>query len=161
MLHEFCDWLSNTPVSMLIQNAFWVIPTVQTVHIAAIAVVMSSILMLDLRLLGVVGRTRPVAQVADRFIPWVWSAVVVLLLSGVLLIIGEPGRELLSEVFWLKMSLLVCALVLTGVIQHVLRGGGSFWERRRAIAAGAAIASLVLWTAILASGRWIAYVEHG
>ena len=161
MIQAFCEWLSNTPVSMAIQNAFWVIPTVQTVHIASIAVVMSSILMVDLRLLGVAGRAQPLDAVVGRYVPWVWIAVIVLLFSGIVLIVGEPGRELLSDVFWLKMTLLACALLLTLGVQLSLRGGGGFWERRRAVGVLVALASLAVWTAILAAGRWIAYVEHG
>ena len=161
MIQAFCEWLSNTPLSMAIQNAFWVIPTVQTVHIASIAVVMSSILMVDLRLIGIAGRSQPLDAVVGRYVPWVWIAVIVLLGSGILLIVGEPGRELLSDVFWLKMSLLVAALLLTLGIQRGARAGASFWERRRPVAVVVALVSLAVWTAILAAGRWIAYVEHG
>jgi len=160
-MHAFCEWLSNTPLSMVIQNAFWVIPTVQTIHIASIAIVMSSIIMLDMRLLGVSARGRTVESVAARFLPWVWGALVVLLLSGSLLIIGEPARELLSQVFWLKMTLLIGALLLTFGIQRGSRGAAALWERHRAVAALVAVASLLLWMGILAAGRWIAYVEHG
>ncbi len=161
MIPAFCDWLSNTPVSMVIQNLFWVIPTVQTVHILAIATVMASVVMLDFRLLGVTGRSQSIPEVAHRFLPWVWGAVAVLLASGSLLIIGEPGRELLSEVFWAKMTLLACALTLTGIFQYALRNGGSFWERRRIVTRVAAVVSLLLWCSILAAGRWIAYMAHG
>lgn len=161
MLRGFCEWLGNTPLSMAIQNAFWVIPVVQTVHILAIAVVMSSVVMLNLRLLGVAGRRLPFADVARRFLPWVWGAVVVLLASGSVLIIGEPGRELLSPMFWLKMSMLSGALILTGMVQLALGSHRGFWERRRGLAALTAVVSLGLWVGILAAGRWIAYWEHG
>jgi hypothetical protein len=146
---------------MAIQDHSWVIPMVQTVHILAISVVMASMVMLDLRLLRVLGRTQSIPEVAHRFLPWVWSAVLVLLASGTILIIGEPGRELLSEVFWLKMTLLACALVVTAAFQYELKRRAEFWERRRAVASATAIASLMLWVGILAAGRWIAYVEHG
>ena len=49
---KFCDWLSLTPVSQTIQNVEWIIPAVQSVHIIAIAIVMSSMIMVDLRLMG-------------------------------------------------------------------------------------------------------------
>ncbi len=161
MIPAFCDWLSNTPVSMVIQNMFWVIPTVQTVHILAIATVMASIVMLDFRLLGVTSRGQTISDTAHRFLPWVWGAVVVLLCSGSILIVGEPARELLSEVFWAKMTLLACALALTGIFQVVLSNGGQFWERRRVVTRITAIVSLLLWVSILACGRWIAYMAHG
>jgi Family of unknown function (DUF6644) len=162
LLQALCEWLSNTPLSMAIQDAFWVIPTVQTVHIVAIAVVMGSIAMLDLRLVGIFGRTQSVDSVAQRFLPWVWAAVLVLLASGSILIIGEPGRELLNVMFWLKMSMLTCVLIITATFQYLLRSHGSaFWERRRVAAGLVGIVSLLLWVSIIGAGRWIAYVEHG
>lgn len=161
MLQAFTEWLATTPLSISIAVTTWAVPAVQTVHIAAIAVVMSSMLMVDLRLLGIVGRTQAPAEVGERFLPWIWRAVVVLLLSGIVLIIAEPGRELLSNVFWLKMSLLVCALLLTAVLQKWLRSGPDFEARRRVMAGVLAVVSILLWTAILSAGRWIAYAEHG
>ena len=146
---------------MLIQDTSWVIPGVQTIHILAISVVMASAVMIDLRLLGAFSRTQSVHDVSQRFVPWIWVAVGVLALSGGLLIIGEPGRELLNQVFWLKMTLLVCALSVTGVFQYVADHALGFWERRRGAASALAIASLLLWVGILAAGRWIAYWEHG
>ncbi|MGB6450642.1 MAG: DUF6644 family protein [Steroidobacteraceae bacterium] len=161
MIQAFCEWLSNTSVSMVIQNVYWIIPVVQTVHILAIATVMASVVMLDFRLLGVTARGQALPDVAHRFLPWVWSAVVVLLCSGSLLIIAEPGRDLLNNVFYLKMSLLACVLVLTFGFQVLVRRGGGFWEHRRMIARITAVVSLALWVGIVMCGRWIAYVAHG
>jgi hypothetical protein len=160
VIQGFCQWLSNTTLSMAIQNAFWIVPTVQTVHILAIAVVMSSIMMLNLRLLGLAGRSQPFDDVANRFLPWVWCAVAVLLASGSVLIVAEPGRELLSVVFWLKMSLLATVLLVTAAVQLAHAHSG-FWERQRVLATLTAVVSIALWVGVLAAGRWIAYVEHG
>lgn len=161
MIPAFCNWLSNTQLSMVIQNYSWIIPSVQTVHILAIATVMASIVMVDFRLLGVTGRTQTVPEMAERFLPFVWGAVVVLLLTGSLLIIGEPARELTSQVFWLKMTLLACVLVVTAAFQYGTSRDERFWEKRRVLSWTTAIVSLSLWVSILACGRWIAYVEHG
>lgn len=161
MIPAFCNWLSNTSFSMVIQDQLWIIPAVQTVHILAIATVMASIVMVDFRLLGVVGRSQPLPDVAHRYLPWVWGAVVVLACSGSLLVVGEPGRELLSQVFWAKMILLACALTVTGTFQVVLNRRTEFWERRRLLGGATAVVSLLLFVAIVAAGRWIAYMAHG
>jgi hypothetical protein len=161
MIKEFCEWLAATSISQDVQNAFWVIPTVQTVHIVSIAIVMTSMAMLDLRLIGVAGRRQSLLDMGNRFLPWVWIALIVLLCTGTILIIGEPGRELQSEVFWIKMSLLVAALILTFTFQTVLHRNKTYWDRNRAAAVLLGSVSLVIWVGIVAAGRWIAYVEHG
>src|SRR5213592_1811151 len=93
-LDRFCSWLEQTPLSQAIQSAGWVVPTVQTVHILAIAAVLSSVLMLDLRLLGMVGRDQPLERVTNRFRPVIWWTLPILLATGVVMIIGEPARPL-------------------------------------------------------------------
>src|SRR5271169_4782837 len=93
-LHPFCEWLRTTALSQVIQDTSWVIPSVQVIHILSVALVISSAAMLDLRLLGVVGRGQPTAIYARRFLPVIWLTLIVLLCSGTILIIGEPSREL-------------------------------------------------------------------
>jgi len=167
MLQEvagFCDWLSVTPVSMTLQSVEWIIPTVQSVHILAIAIVMSSVIMVDLRLMGLTGHTQSISGMARRFIPWVWWALLALLLSGAVLITAEPRRDLLNPVFQAKMALLVVAIGVTVIFQETVRRNMEFWDlspSRRMGAWATAVISLLVWTAIVGCGRWIAYVEHG
>ncbi len=161
-LDSFCSRLSETPLSQAIQTTDWIIPAVQTVHILAVAAVISSILMVDLRLAGLHARDQPVAAVARRFLPTVWYALPVLLATGATLIIAEPARALQNPVFMLKMSLLVLAAGITLACQIPLRRDGLFWDRsaaRRRLAASIACLSLPLWIAIVFAGRWIAYVQ--
>ena len=160
MISTFCDWLAATPASEVIQNTFWMIPIIQTIHIVSIAVVVSCMAMLDFRLLGLTGRDQSVPDTARRFLPWTWAAVAALFCTGALLIVAEPARELQSPVFWAKMSLLACVLGITLLFQVVLKRG-DFWQRHRAPTMVIAVTSLVLWIGIVVAGRWIAYVVHG
>ncbi len=167
MLQEvarFCDWLSVTPISMRLQSVEWIIPAVQSVHILSIAIVMSSVIMVDLRLMGLMGHTQSISGMARRFIPWVWWALAALLLTGAVLITAEPRRDLLNPVFQAKMALLVVAIAVTVLFQETVRRNMEFWDlspRRRLGAWATALISLLVWTAIVGCGRWIAYVEHG
>ena len=129
-----------------IQNAFWVIPTVQTVHIVSIAIVMTSVAMLDLRLVGIAGRRQSLSAMGDRFLPWVWVALLVLLCSGSLLIIGA------------LVPILVDGRAAAVIVLHRSK---NFWEHHRAVAVLLGSVSLVIWVGIIAAGRWIAYVAHG
>lgn len=161
-LNTLAQWLSDTSLSQLIQNTSWVIPGVQCIHILSIAVVMSSAVMLLLRVLGVVMRDQPTAQVAQRFLPWIWYPLIVLLVTGVILIIGEPGRSLINSVFQLKMALLLAAMACTLTLQRPLRTNAMFWESTAGARLGGkliAVVSLGLWSGIIFAGRWIAYAS--
>ncbi len=157
MLQSFCDWLSNTPVSLKIQTVLWIIPAVQSIHILCVAVVMSSMAMLDLRLLGIAGQRQPVSRVVGRFVPWAWRALPILLATGSILIIGEPSRELLNPYFRAKMVMLVVVIGITLVVQRRNKRDSAYWESRKFAARFAGLASLLLWVGIVTAGRWIAY----
>src|SRR5579872_4616109 len=103
---DFAKWLGTTPLSHAIQTAGWIIPALQTVHILGIATLFFSAVILDLRLLGVLQRDAGPGEIARRFLPGIWPTVLVLLITGSFLIIGEPRRSLLNTTFYLKMTLL-------------------------------------------------------
>ena len=129
-------------MSQTIQGVSWIIPSVQTIHILAVAAVMSSVLMLDLRLAGLAWREQPVPRVRARFARVIWWALPVLLVTGATMITGEPVRSLANPVFQLKMLLLIAAVVvmLLPFANRVVAG-----------------LSFSLWVSIVFAGRWIAY----
>jgi tryptophan-rich sensory protein len=160
MLDELSSWLEHTSVSETIQSISWIVPTVQTIHILAITVVAGSVLMINLRLIGVFAADQPLKDVSSRFLPFVWCSLLVLLATGAIMIIGEPPRSLKNPAFQLKMMLLVAALIVTGIFQLLLRRDPAFGDARsgrRGAAATIAVLSMLLWTGIIFAGRWIAY----
>jgi hypothetical protein len=163
-LSEFSKWLAATPLSHVIQTTKWVIPALQTIHILSVAVVFCSAVLVDLRLWRLLNRDVPLPEVARRFLPMIWPVLLVLLITGSLLIIGEPKRSLLNSAFYLKMALLAVAIVLTAWLQWSLSSSPNFWDRnrgRRMAGQLAATVSILVWCGILFAGRWIAYTQAG
>ena len=161
MIQDFSAWLASTWLSQLFANTSWFVPTVQTVHILCIGVVVTSLGMLDFRLLHLTRGGQPVETMAVKSVPWVWLALIVLLISGVLLIITEPNRELMNGTFRLKMLLVALLVVLTLVVQRASARQPGYWSSslaRRRIGQMLGIGSLVLCVGIVAAGRLIAYL---
>src|SRR4029079_18502539 len=162
-LSDASKWLSATSLSHTIQTTGWVIPALQTIHILCVAVLFSAAALVDLRIWRLILRDLPLRDVGRRFLPLIWPVVLVLLLTGGLLIIGEPRRSLLNTTFYIKMTLLAVALVLTALLQWSLASPG-FWDRdnlRRAAALLAATDSILAWCGIIFAGRFIAYTQAG
>ena len=157
MLDRFCTWLAHTPLSLLLGAHHWITPALQTVHILAVAAVLASMLVVDLRLLGR-GSADRFPLFARRYIPWLWRALAVLLLTGGLLVIGEPARSLKNAVFVAKMALVLLAAGLTLLAQQPIRAAAERGDAMPAFVRPFAVLSLVLWAAIVFAGRWIAYV---
>lgn len=163
-LSELSKWLAATPLSHTIQTTSWIIPTIQIIHILGVAVVFSSAVLVDLRIWRLLERDIPLTQVARRFLPPIWPALLILLITGSLLIIGEPRRSLLNSTFYLKMALLAVAIMLTAGLQRSISLSPDSWDkdrRRRLAARFAATASIAVWCGILFAGRWIAYTQAG
>jgi small-conductance mechanosensitive channel len=159
-MHQFADWLSQTPLSLAIQTREWIIPTIQSVHIVFIAVVMGSVFMIELRIWGWAGRDQTVAQTTARFGPWLIGALAVLLVTGAVMVVGEPERELLALSFWLKMTLVAILTIVAGTFQRAVkhrdRASETAIAGRRSISA-AAIVVLLIWFGVIVLGRLIAY----
>jgi uncharacterized membrane protein len=160
MLHQFATALANTSVSKLIEDISWIVPLVQTIHILALAIILSSAAMLNLRLMGLAGRRVTIAGMSERFLPWVWAALAVLAVTGIILIVGEPERSLPNFSFQLKMALLAAVIVITIVFQRTIKRNADYWDlspARRRSARVTAVLSLAMWMAIAVCGRLIAY----
>jgi hypothetical protein len=158
-VREFAAWLQTTAVSVTIQSVTWIIPVLQSIHILMIGVVFVSSLMITLRVTGSVRADEPFAAVWSRFAPWMWGGLVVMALTGLTLIVAEPVREFTALSFWLKMALLAIGITSIVVFGRTLRpeaitsASAEFSAGRKA----AAIATVVLWLAIIFLGRAIAY----
>lgn len=154
-MNRFAEWLSTTFLSVFIQNHnAWAIPAIQSIHIVGIGIVMGSVLMIDLRILGWAGRDQTVRQTADRFLPWLTGALYLMLATGILMVIGEPVRELITISFWVKMFLVAVGVVVAGVFQRKVQRGDSIDS---ALARAIALLMFLVCVAIIVLGRLIAY----
>ena len=141
------DWLRNIPGFP---------PIVQTVHLVSIAVVLGSIVVLNLRVLGWALRSQAPGEMAARLAPWTWSALPMLFLSGVIFVLARPQRYFTNPMFGIKFALLVPAIAASAVLFTVLRHRDSISASTRAVA----FVSLLSWTGVVLAGRWIAYVDY-
>ena len=160
-MKPFATWLSTTFPSVFIQeHNTWAIPTIQSIHIVGIALVMGSVLMIDLRILGWAGMDQTLGQTLRRFGPWLTGSLWLLLATGILMVIGEPVRELVTLSFWLKMALVAAGTVVAVIFQAALRRREPEWEdtlvHRRSIK-GLAILTFLIWVSVIVLGRLIAY----
>ena len=158
-LTPFTNWLTATPLSTMMGEVSWMIPAVQSAHIMAIAVLAGAALMVDLRLLGAFGEGESIPAFTRRYLPWLWWALLGLLLTGALMIAAEPHRALQNTTFVLKMAMVLVAAALTALIQAPLKADAGFWQGRKTLGRLFAVASLCIWTAIVFCGRWIAYSQ--
>jgi hypothetical protein len=160
MFRSTADWIATTPVSIFFQNEEWIVPTSQSIHIIGICVVFASTMMINLRLLGVGAKGRSLSQLSADLLPWVWRGFALLLLTGTLQVIAEPVRQFVTPAFWAKMLLVIIVVSATVIFGRTVRINAARWDNTstRPVAARIfAVASSMLWIAIIVCGRLIGY----
>ena len=156
-MHDFAEWLGSTPLSIAIQSRLWLTPLLQTIHIVMIGVVFVSMLSVALRVLGQVRTDEPLAEVWHRFAPWFWTALGVMAGTGLILTIGEPVREVSALSFWIKMTLIVIGIASALYFGRTVAAAAAVSSVYSGRARVVAVATILLWVAIMFLGRWIAY----
>lgn len=156
--------------SFLQTGALWALgtipgfpPIIQTVHILGIAVMMGTVVLLDLRILGLAVPSQRIAEMTDRLLPWMWWALASNFISGAFFLFGRPLRYFNNPIFGWKLSFLIPAVLLTLGFHLLHKRQVGYWESsptRLWSARAIALISLILWIMVAMAGRWIAYVEY-
>lgn len=153
-------WVASTALSELMRSNLWLYPIAEIVHIVGIAVLVGGVALFDLRVLGF-GRALPVDQLARHLLPWSVASLGLVVPAGLLLFSADPAALISNRVFLLKLTLISVAglnalLFHLGVFRSVAE-----WNTGRGappLARMHAVASLVLWIAVISCGRLLAYV---
>jgi hypothetical protein len=154
-------WLHDTSFGTVIRESVWAEPIIETIHVLTLGVFLGFVILLDLRLLDLVLRRTAVSTVFRQLNPWLFGSFGVMLVTGVSLFAGDPVLFYGTIFFKLKMLMLLAAAL--NVVVFSLTTGRTMmqWDLLPVTPRGAKITgllSLVLWIAVVACGRGIAYV---
>lgn len=127
-------------------------PTLETLHIVGIALVFGTLWIVDLAILGWL-RGIDAAHLARRVLPWTLTGFLLAAASGLTMFTTNVGDLIANPAFVLKMALLLVA----GTNAAALHARGAIDVTRRATRLQAGL-SILVWLAVIACGRWIAYV---
>jgi hypothetical protein len=157
-LAEGFEWLEQSSLAVYIRNSPWLFPAIEVAHIAGFVVLVGSAFLFDLRLLGI-AKNLPVKDVADYVLPWSRRSLVIVVPSGLLLFITQAHALSTNAVFGLKLILILIAFANAAIFHRFIFHSVSSWSASGTPggAKANAIISLVLWTAVITCGRFIAY----
>src|SRR5688572_19823774 len=105
---DLWTWLESLPISMRIGESWW-FPFLESIHVLTGTFLLGSILMVDLRLLGLAARSHPVSRIVREVVPWTYSAAVVSIVAGVGLFMTRASHYAENGAFQVKMVLLMLA----------------------------------------------------
>jgi hypothetical protein len=158
-LATFCNWLEGLGYSAAIRDADWLFPSIETVHVLALTLVVGSIVSVDLRLLGITSRQRPLTHVLADVLPVTWGAFGLAAVSGFLLFSSAAVKYSNDGPFRVKLVLLGLAGLNMILFHSVTYRRVSEWDTTAPPAAArlAGAISLLLWIGIVFCGRWVGF----
>lgn len=159
-LEPVWDALEASPVGDFVASSPWAFPTIESVHVIAIVTVIGTIMIMDLRLLGVASRDCAVTETSRDTLPWTWGAFVVAAITGALLFVSKAHIYAIDPWFLSKMVLIVIA-GLNMAVFHVFtwRSVGN-WDCNCAVPLPGKIAgglSLFFWVLVVFTARLIGF----
>jgi hypothetical protein len=150
--------LEGSGLGRAMREWLWLYPGVEVLHIVGIGLLFGSIAVLDLRLLGF-SRGISARRLAGHVLPWTAGSFLLIVPSGLLMFTAHATEFVQSDVFVVKMLLILAAGVNAALFHTVVFKGSQAWDTSAppAGARASAAASLLLWIAVIACGRLLAY----
>jgi hypothetical protein len=157
-LEPFFLWMNRLPLSAYIRESAYVSPVNNLVHLLSMVTFIGALAIVDLRLLNTGMRQQSVRQVARGAQPWLIGGFLGLLVTGFVALTGTAMAQYTNRVFWLKMYILLAAMIFTVTIRRQVTMAdearvGPFWGRL------VGLVSIVLWTSVAVTARLIMFLR--
>ena len=128
----------------------------QSVHLISLAVLGGAVLVSEFRLLGWVLRDVPSEVVAEQAHKWFKIALFTIIASGVFMAAAIAIKLYYNAAYWAKMYALIAGVLFVFLVRRpILRGDHS--QINPWVLKLVAVASILVWVSVAATGRWIGF----
>jgi hypothetical protein len=134
----FFQWCEGTFIGEAVRTSVWLFPIIEAFHLLGLSLLGGAVLVLDLRLVGVMLGSEPIAELARSTRRWAVAGVIAMIATGVPLFLSEP-----------------VAIGFTIAVRRWIARTPPAATSPRTRLAGAT--SMLLWFTVAAAGRWIGF----
>ena len=163
-LTTFLEGLQNSGVATGIRNSLYIFPFLEGVHVIALGLVFGTIMIVDLRLLGIAGSQRSYTRLSAEVLKWTWGAFALAVLTGSFMFITNARVYVDNTYFRFKFALMALAGLNMLVFQLTVARREGEWAGDKAGPTRGRIAaalSLILWIAVIFMGRSVGFTTTG
>ena len=160
----FLETLQAWQWAVFIHKRPWAFTTVEVVHVFAVALVLGTIAIVDLRLLGFASTKRPFAELSRQVLPFTWAAFVLAVIAGLLLFTTRATEYFVNPMFWIKMALIVVAGINMMIFEFITVRDVQKWNLNATPPSRARLAggiSIGCWVLVVIFGRLIGFTLQG
>ena len=159
-LNQFWDWIQDSELAFQI-GATWLFPLLESIHVLGVAFLLGSILVVDLRLLGLTAISYTFSRLERELTYWTWGAFVITVVTGIGMFISRPGAYAENPAFQVKLIFLLLAGVNLIVFKRLVYSTVEQWDDSPIIPLRARLSglfSLALWAGVILAGRWVGHI---
>jgi hypothetical protein len=127
----------------------------QIVHVLGFILLLSSLVLISLRLLGLAFVEQPVSQLGKDATRLIWVGLALAAVSGTLMFVSSPRMYYTNPAFELKMLLLIVAVLVQVLLLRRVTANDS---PAPALARTSVALSLVFWFGVGLAGRIIGFI---
>ena len=151
MLLHLCRWLQENTIIAVLNGTSWTAAVLEIIHYFSMFILVGSMIIVDLRVLGLVGRRQDATLLADRLFPWMWISLLFNFLSGFVMFAGSATAYYHNDIFYDKVIVVLLAIAASITVQQKVRK----WNQSPAMPAWAKL------IAVLSIGLWIGAIIAG
>jgi hypothetical protein len=152
------QWVNSLALVESLREIAWYGAIINVMHLLALVVFFGALMVVDLRLMGSALTSQPAEQVANDARPWLRAGFAGLVFTGLLQLMLQPVKEYYSDLFWLKMEILLVAILFTTLVRpRIVR----LDDARRGPILGkiVGLVSIALWSCVAIPARLIGLVS--
>lgn len=145
---HFCEALQHNSWIVTLDSSIAISSFFEVCHYAGFFLLVGSIVLIDLRVLGIASRRQTATAMSEQLFPWMWTGLVFALVSGFFMFAADAVDFYGASYFRLKMLVLVIALAVGIVVQWQVPR----WDRQGSMGISVkivALISLLLWIATI------------
>lgn len=157
---ELLKSLQESGLAQAIRTDLFLFPMIEITHVIALTLVFGTVLIVDLRILGIASIDRTVRKVEADVLKWTWAGFAIALVTGSLMFLSNATGYAKNLPFLLKLGLLFAAGLNLLVFELTTRKKLDQWDQNPSGPKGArisALLSILLWTGVIVTGRWIGF----
>lgn len=154
----FLQSLEASSWGAFVHNKAWAFTTSEVVHVFAVSLLLGTIMIVDLRLIGIAAAKRPFTDLARQVLPFTWAAFVMAVIAGAFLFISRATEYAANPVFWTKMALIALAGINMIIFEFITARDAQKWNIDAAPPPAARLAgaiSITSWILVIFVGRLI------
>jgi hypothetical protein len=161
-LHDLALTVGNSGLGAWMRTNVHAMPVVEALHVLAAATVLGTVLVVDLRLLGLNDSQRRVTVVSHEMLRYTWAGFGCAVITGVMMFAANANTYYGNTAFRIKLLLLAAAglnmaIFNLGALRSVVQ-----WDQQQRTPRAARVAaalSVLLWVSVIFVARWIGFTK--